>query len=226
MKAEDVMTRDVVTVTPDASVQEMVHLLMTHHVSAVPVVTAEGKLVGLVSEGDLIRRPEIAGERLLTWWASMISNPETLAHEYVKTHGQTARMVMTEDVVTVEPTTPVAEVVRLLDKHRIKRTPVVSDGTLVGVVSRSDLLRLLARAAPAAGAGAADDAAIQAAVERKYDEQGWDTPWLSVIVTDGVVQLSGMVDGKDLRQALEVAAREVAGVKAVVSHFSHRTGFA
>lgn len=227
MKVEDVMTRNVVTVTPDASVQEIVSLLMRHRVSALPVVDVEGRVVGIVSEGDLIRRPEIAGERLLTWWAAMVASSEARAERYVKTHGQSAHAVMSENVVTVSPSAPVAEVVRLLEKHRIKRTPVVEDGKLIGVVSRSDLLRLLAEALPPADSEAApDDTAIVAAIERSFHEQGWDTPWLNVTVDEGIAYLSGVVESDEIREALEVAARGVPGVKAVKTHFIRRLDFA
>jgi len=227
MKVQDVMTRDVVTVTAEASVQEIVNLLIEHRVSALPVVDADGAVIGIVSEGDLIRRPEIAGERLLTWWASMISSPESRARRYVRTHGQSARTVMSKDVVTVSPSAPVAEVVRLLEKHKIKRTPVVRGGKLVGIVSRSDLLRLLAEALLVAAPGASDgDTAIQEAIERKVKEQAWDTPWLNIFVKDGVVQLSGLVESVEIRRALVVMAREVPGVRAIKVHFARQAGFA
>lgn len=227
MKAQEVMTREVVTVLPDASVKAIADLLVKHRVSALPVVDSRGNVVGIVSEGDLIRRPEIAGEPLLTWWASMISSKEARARDYVRTHGETARTVMTKDVVAVGPDTTVAEIVRLMEKHRIKRTPVVQDGALVGIVSRGDLLRPLSESLASAGAEASpDDKALQAAIERKFREQGWDTPWLNISVKDGVVRLSGIVESREIRRALEVAARGVVGVKEVKAHFSRQAGFA
>lgn len=228
MEAQDVMTRNVATTTPEATVSEVAGLLIDRHVSAAPVVDAEGKLVGIVSEGDLIRRPEIAGERRPSWWLAMISDQADLARDYVKTHGQTVADIMTRNVATVSETTPINEIARLLEERRIKRVPVLRDGKVVGIVARADLLRALAvRPVPEVSAAARkDDRAILAELQQKLHQQHWDGLLLNVVVEDGVAHVWGLVENEATRKALVVAAKEVAGVKQVATHFAPRTSWA
>ncbi len=160
MEAQDIMTRDVVTVGPDATVQEIAQLLVDRHVSAAPVVDAAGALLGIVSEGDLVRRLEIAGERQPSWWLAMISDPGERAKDYVKTHAQKASEIMTKNVATVNEATSVADIAHLLEERRIKRVPVLADGKLVGIVARADLLRALAVRPPERAGERTDDRAI------------------------------------------------------------------
>jgi CBS domain-containing protein len=221
------MTRDVVTATPVATVTEVARLLVEHRVSALPVVDDDGTLVGIVSERDLIRRSEIAGERRPPWWLELVSDPARRAKDYVKTHGGHAGDVMTRNVVTVTEATPVAELARLLEDHRIKRAPVLRDGKLVGIVSRADLVRVLAtRRAPAAVPEAMDDRAVQAQLQNVLDAHGWDTPFINVIVADGVVHLSGTAETRERRRALKVAAEAIPGVEVIESDFAKFTGWA
>ena len=134
MQAKDVMTRDVTTVSPEATVREIAQLLLERRISAVPVVNAESELLGIVSEGDLIRRPEGGTTRPASWWLSLLTTPEDSALDYVKTHGGHARDVMTRKLVTVDEDTPLWEVARTLEKHHVKRVPVLKGGKLVGIV--------------------------------------------------------------------------------------------
>jgi CBS-domain-containing membrane protein len=220
MLARDVMTKPVVTVRPDASVPEIARLLLDRHISAVPVVDGDGRVLGIVSEGDLIRRPEVAGPRRRSWWLALLSGGAGDAAEYVKTHGGQASDVMTRPAVTVTEDTPAGDIARLLEERRIKRVPVVRQSKLVGIVSRADLLRGLASSKPSPRKGPrATDQAIRQKLLRRLERESW-APFgqMNVIVTDGVVHLWGLVDSTEQRKALLVAAREVSGVRGVEDH--------
>ncbi len=209
MLAKDIMTTDVVTITPEASVEEIAKLLLARGISGVPVVGAEGGLVGLVSEGDLIRR-EGDPEHHRSWWLNLFAGPEERARDYVKSHGRRAEEVMTREVVTVTEDTPVGEIARLLEKRRIKRVPVVRDGRIVGIVSRANLLRGLASHKDRLGiTPSPDERMIREAVLALVKREGWITHGsLNVMVADGVVELWGWVDSEDERKALLIAVKE------------------
>ena len=219
MLAKDVMTRRVVTVAPETPVPEVARLLLDRRISAVPVVDAGGRLLGIVSEGDLIRRPEIVGGRRRSWWLSLLSGGERDPAEYVRTHGGQAADVMTREVVVVAEDTPVGDIARLLEERRIKRVPVVRRGKLVGIVSRADLLRGLASARPRPRASRPTDRAIRERLVKRLEREPWvPLGQINVIVTDGVVHLWGLVDSAEQRRALQVAARDTAGVRRVEDH--------
>src|SRR5215210_4758795 len=146
LTAADVMTPGVITVRPETSIHEVAKLLCDHHISGVPVIGDEEQLLGIVSEGDLIGHAQLAGERRRSWWQTFLNGPTVLAQHYAKSHGRTASDVMTREVVTVLETTSVAETARVLEQHRIKRVPVLRDGRLAGIVTRSNLLQVLAAA--------------------------------------------------------------------------------
>jgi CBS domain-containing protein len=220
MNAGDVMIREVVTVGPDTPVLQIVQLLLSRGISGVPVVDEDGALVGVVSEGDLLRRVEIGTEKRRGSWRSFFTGTATLAEEYVRSRGTVARDIMTREVVSVARTTPLAEIAELMEEKHIKRVPVLEDGRLVGLVSRSNLLRAFAsQHAEPTTAGAADDSAIREALLAELGRQTWSRrAENTVVVTDGVVHLWGLVaTGEELR-ALELAAQGVAGVKAVRNH--------
>lgn len=146
MNAADIMTRDVRTIGQDASTREIARLLVANKISAVPVVDAAGKVVGMVSEGDLARAGTVKGDERRSWWLQMVAEGESLHPDFLKyilSGGKHARDLMTRDVVTVEETTPAAKIAKLLEERRIKRVPVLKDGKLVGIVSRADLLKVL-----------------------------------------------------------------------------------
>lgn len=146
MNAAEVMTRHPVTARPDMSVREVATLLLQHRISAVPVVDAAGKLVGIVSEGDLVRRGEVIRDEKQSWWLEAIAEGERMAPEllaYLRSSDRTVRHLMTREVITVEEATPLSEVARLLERQGIKRVPVLHDGQVVGIVSRADLIRAL-----------------------------------------------------------------------------------
>lgn len=214
MYARDVMTTKVATVSPDTHVDEVARTLLERHVSAVPVVNDEGRVVGIVSEGDLMRRPEIGTERHPSWWLNLLAAPEERALTYVKTHGGHARQIMTRSVVAVGEDATLEEIAELLEKHHIKRVPVIRDGKLVGIVSRADLLHGLVarRVSPTVSAS---DETIRKAVESAIANAGLRSQFLSVIVAGGVVHLWGAVESVEEKQAAAVAAEAAPGVKDV-----------
>lgn len=217
MHAADIMTTKVITVQTATPVREIAGLLLKHKISAVPVVDAEQNVVGIVSEGDLMRRAENdTGQRRSRWLEAIFSTEEKAA-EYIKSHGRTADDVMTRDVLTVKEDTPVHEIARLLETRHIKRVPVISEGRLVGIVSRANLLHgLAAKGADSAASGSADDRTIRETLLHVLSEEaGLDAGLINVIVDDGVVQLWGIVDTDNEKKAVQIAAETTPGVKAV-----------
>ncbi|MFV2035842.1 MAG: CBS domain-containing protein, partial [Halocynthiibacter sp.] len=140
MQAHDIMTKNVVTATPDTSVDQVAALMIEHDISAVPIVDENGAIAGLISEGDLMRRVEGAAQQPKSWWLSFFAGSEKTATDFIVQRGRHARDIMTRDVETVAPDQPVGEIARLLERKRIKRVPVVENGVLVGLVSRANLL--------------------------------------------------------------------------------------
>ncbi|MBI3516850.1 MAG: CBS domain-containing protein [Proteobacteria bacterium] len=217
MQAADVMTRDVITVEPNRSVSDVARLLLDKRISAVPVVDAGGKLIGIVSEGDLLRRVETDTVRRRQGWHALMTAGWHLAAEYAKSHARLAADVMSRDVVTVSEDTPLGAIADLFEDHNIKRVPVTRDGRVVGIVSRADLLRaLVAAEAPTDGGGDADDATILARLTAELRGQKWArSAGAHIEVRDGVVHLTGTVLSDAERTALRIAAERVPGVRRV-----------
>jgi CBS domain-containing protein len=217
MQARDVMTTKVVTVRPDTRVEQIAALLLERRISGVPVVDAGGRLVGIVTEGDLMRRPEMGTERHRGWWLRLFGDERERVAEYARSHGTRAEQVMTRNVVTVTEETSLGEIARLLEEHRIKRVPVVRDGKLVGIVSRANLLHgLAARPAPTPPERWMDDRSVRDEVVRVLDREGLTSHGpLNVTVTNGVVELWGLVESEEERLAIRVATESVPGVVAV-----------
>jgi CBS domain-containing protein len=225
MNAADVMVRRVITVSAGVAVQDVARLLLKNRISAVPVVDEDGKLLGIVSEGDLMRRPEAGTERRRSWWLDFFTSNETLAAEFAKSHARRASDVMTRSVVTAKPDTSLSEIADLLEKNGIKRVPIVKRGKLVGIVSRANLLQALAsaRKTPAKKA-VTDDAAIREKVMGELDAQPWArSSLINVIVHQGTVELWGMVDSQTTKNAVRVAAEATPGVRAVNNNLMIRT---
>jgi len=220
MRAKEIMTRRVVRVAPGAAVGEIANLLLRHRISAVPVVDAEDRILGVVSEAELTHRAEIGTERYRSWWTRLLAGPETLALEYVRSHGSRAADVMCRDTPAVGPNAPLAEIVRLFDRRRIHWVPVVDGGKLLGVVSRTDLLRgLNIRTAPDGTSGPPDDEAIRRRLLEILRSEGWAFPsGLRVFVKDGVVDLWGRVDSEEQDKAIRIAASTIPGVRMVEDH--------
>jgi CBS domain-containing protein len=219
MKAHDVMTWGAITVEPEASVARAVRLMLQNKISGLPVVDGEGRLVGMVTEGDFLRRGELGTQRQRPRWLEFLLGPGRLAAEYVQSSGQKVIEIMTIEPKTITPDTPLADVVRLMERHRIKRLPVVQDGKLVGIVSRANLLHALASVAAEVKAPAGDDATIREQILAECARQPW-APHVNVVVRDGVVGLWGIITDERERQAFMVAAENVTGVKAVHDHLA------
>lgn len=199
-------------------------MLIEYQISGMPVVDKAGKLVGMITEGDLLRRAEIGTEaKRRAWWLELVASKRELASEYVKEHSRLVSEVMTaDDIVTVSEETPLDEIAELLERHRIKRVPVLRDGKLTGLVSRANLIRALASVEPARrGNGAPDDPAIREAVLAAMDGQRWALPRDNVLVSQGVVHLWGVITCEEQSKAIRVAVENVPGVKEVKSHLEY-----
>ncbi len=220
MHAKDIMTTTVATVGPEARVEEIADLLLQRRISAVPVVGAEGELLGIVSEGDLMQRAESGTERHHSWWLSLLASAEEQARDYIKSHSHLARDVMTRSVVTVDEDTPIGEVARLLEQHRIKRVPVLDDGKIVGIISRANLLHgLAAQKDRPPLAASADDRTIREMILKTLMTESWASHGsIKVIVSDGKVELWGFVGSEQERHAIKVGVESVPGVREVEDH--------
>lgn len=220
MKAMDVMVRDVITVKPGDPVATVVKLLADHDVSALPVVDEDENLVGVISEADLIHREEIGTEKHHPWWLEAVTPASMLAAEFAKSHGRRVEEVMSTNVVSANEETPLGEIAALLERHRIKRLPILRGDQLVGIVSRSNLIQALASLQAQNGGGLAaggqSDRKIRLELLDRLGDQDWtDFGERNVIVSDGVVHLWGLVGSLNERKALLALAEGVPGVAGV-----------
>jgi CBS domain-containing protein len=214
MQAKDVMTGEVVTIGPEADVRDLARLLLEHGISGVPVLDANRRLVGMASEGDLIRR--VAGaEAARSWWLRLFAAYED-TRTWIKEHGGRVKDVMTREVVTVAPDTALAEVARKLERHRIKRVPVVdADGRVVGIVSRANLMHGLASAMPLPESQA-DDEEVRTRVSKALQSvPGLAVARVNATVADGVVRVWGLAPSAEVERAAEIAVENVPGVRRV-----------
>jgi len=217
MKASDVMVRDVITVRADDTVQDVAKVLLKHRISGAPVVGERGEIIGIVSEGDLMRRAETGTQYRHTWWGECLIATETLAAEYVKANARKIADVMTTRVIAATPDTQLGDIAVMLEKNRIKRVPIVSGDKLVGIVSRANLLQaLVSISSKTEGGKPADDAAIRAKVIERLDAQPWRQSLpINVIVHEGVVDLWGFVGSEAEHRAIRVAAEAAPGVRSI-----------
>jgi CBS domain-containing protein len=221
MKVSDVMTRRVVSVAPQTTVLEAVRLMLQNHISGLPVIDATGRLVGVVTEGDFLRRTETGTQRKRPRWLELLVGPRALAEEYVQAHGRNVQEVMTHDPVTVSEDTKLDEVVRLMERRRIKRLPVVRGAQVVGIVSRANLMHALASLGRAAPVTTKSDAEIRSQILAELDKQPWaPVALIDVLVCDGVVELWGTITEEKQGDGLKVVAENIPGVKQVVNHLT------
>ncbi|NNF78584.1 MAG: CBS domain-containing protein [Rhizobiales bacterium] len=220
MLAREVMASPVVTTTADAAITDIVDLMLKHKISALPVLDAEDKVIGIVSEGDLIQRDEIGTLPHRSWWLSALGTKAQLADEFIKSHGATARAVMTANVLTANVDTPLQEIAEILERKKIKRLPILEDGKLVGIVSRANLLQALAiqRGAAQDAPSREDRELRQLFLDALKDEPWANSAHLNVIAKQGVLYLWGQVRSQKEREALVLAAKETPGVKDVIDH--------
>ena len=221
MEAQDVMTQFVISVGPDDLISKAVRVMLQHEISGVPVLDVESRLVGMITEGDLLRRAETGTARKRPRWLELFVGPGKLADEYVHSHGRKVSEVMTHDPVSVTEETPLEEVVSLLEKRRIKRVPVLRSTKVVGIVSRANLLHALARVAGEVKSASADDKTIRQKLLDSLNKERWaPVGALDVSVRDGVVDLWGSITDERERPALIVAAENTVGVTAVRDHLA------
>jgi CBS domain-containing protein len=219
MRAHQIMTRPVFTATPDTTMVEAANLMLQKHISGLPVIDASGKLVGMLSEGDFVRRSEIGTQRKRGRFLKFILGPGKAASDFVQEHGRSVSDIMTsEPLVTVSEETPLERIVELMERNSIKRVPVIRGDKLVGIVSRSNLLQAVASLARDVPDPTADDDHIRNRVIDTLAKQDWCPFGLSVVVRDGIVHLSGVITEERARQAAVVAAENVTGVKKVHDH--------
>jgi CBS domain-containing protein len=216
MRAIDVMVRDVVTVRPNTDVADAIKLLSEHDVSALPVVDKASYQVGMLSEADLIHRTEIGTEKHRPWWLEAVTGATTLAEEFAKSHGKKVGEVMTTGVISVTEETPLSEIAALFERKRIKRVPVVKDGKLFGIVSRSNLIQALASVVGNIDQHDETDRRIRLDLLSRLREQSWtDFGSRNITVSDRVVHLWGLVGSEAERKALLALAEGVPGVSRV-----------
>ena len=221
MKASDIMEKSVITVGSDAGVSEAVRVMLQHKISGLPVVDAKGELVGIVTEGDFLRRTETGTEVQRTRWLQLLAGTGRLADEYVRSHGRKVAEVMTTDVAAVSEDTELSAIVGIMEKRRIKRVPVVRGRKVVGMVTRADVLRGFARTIPGGAPAEApkSDLELRNRIVAEIDRLPWAARnAISVTVKNGEVDLQGAIFNVKERDALRVAAENVPGVKAVRDH--------
>jgi len=219
MKAADVMVSNVITVGVNTSIGEVAAILLNNHISAAPVVDEKGDLVGIVSEGDLIRRPEIGTAKRHSWWLDLITNKWASATEYIKSHSRKVADVMTRDVITAKPDTPLGDIAAMLERNRIKRVPIVEGGKLVGLVSRANILQALASATKKLPSlTTANDSELRKKVQSRLAAEPWRPTMLTVTVQDGTVDLWGLVHSTEEKKAAQLATETTPGVRAVVNN--------
>jgi len=219
MKAEDVMTRGVISIDPDATVLQAARLMLQHRISGLPVIDKNGNLVGVLSEGDFLRRRETKTERRRSRWLEFLMGPGKIASEYTHSHGSKVSEVMTTQVQTVDENASLEDIVELMEHHRIKRVPVLCGSEVVGIVTRSNLMHAMVSLARKAPPQAMDDAAIREQLLAEMAKEKWaPAAMTNVVVHDGVVELWGMIVDDRQREALKVAAENIPGVTAVKDH--------
>ena len=220
MNAADVMTTKVITVTPESSIEDAAKLMLQYRISGLPVVDQKGVLVGMVTEGDFLRRGETGTQRRRPRWLEFILGPGRLSSEYVQAYGRKIADVMTSNPVSITEDVSLENVVDTLERHRVKRLPVIRDGKLVGIVSRANLVQAFATVLPRTEGPRPEDSEIRRQILEEVDRQPWGATLVNVTVQDGVAELWGTVLDERERQALRVAVENVPGVTGIKDHIA------
>jgi CBS-domain-containing membrane protein len=220
MKAKDVMVSPVITGTVDMTIREVAKTLVQNRISALPIVDGNDDVIGIISEGDLICREEIGTQRQRSWLLSLFTSSVQLAEEYAREHARKVEYLMTHEVISVEPETALSEVTRLFEQHQIKRVPVLDQGKLVGIITRSNLVQAIATA-PQIQQQSLGDEDIRARIQLELEAESWTNPMLiNVTVNNGTVNLWGQIRSEAERRAVRIAAENVVGVKAISDHLT------
>jgi len=221
MKASDVMAPDVIAADPDATVLQAARYMLQHHISGLPVIDKTGKLVGIISEGDFLRRRETRTEHMRSRWLEFLMGPGKMAAEYAHTHGSKVSEVMTRDVYTISDDASIEDIVRLMERRRIKRVPVMRGNKVVGIVTRSNLMHAMVSLSRSESKVANSDTAIRQKLLAEIKKEKWALPsMINVVVRNGVVELWGAIVDERQRDALKVAAENIPGVKEVKDHLA------
>ena len=220
MKVREIMTKDVIAVSPKTTIREAARLMVDHGISGLPVVNDDGNTVGILTEGDLILRQK--PERKVPWWDLSLGAGEELAREYQKLHGMSVGEVMTRAVVWIGPDLPIESAAELLDRHRIRRLPVIEHGRLVGIVSRADLIKALAAAPPREDA-APSDVRLAGEMRTRLARERWVSGGIAISAREGILSLWGLVETAAEKAALETMARSIDGCRGVESHMVVRS---
>lgn len=215
MRVADVLTWGVVSVLPDDPVDRAISLMLGHRVSGLPVIDANGRLVGILTEGDLLRRVEIGTHVERPRWLAFLTSPGQLAEEFTHSHGRKVSELMTERVVTVSCDEPLSEAVDLMTRFKINRVPVLEDGRVVGIVSRADVIRAFGRSMPSRDETRRSDDELAEAVMKEANSLPFPTSAIEITVKDAVVRLDGAIMDDRERNALRVAVENVPGVRGI-----------
>jgi CBS domain-containing protein len=225
MRAHQIMSRQVITIGPEASVGDAINTMLAHHVSGLPVVDPDGKLVGILSEGDFIRRAEIGTGHKRGRWLSLLAGADRLALDFVREHGRKVHQIMTPNPVTITEDAALEEIAEIMQSRQLKRIPVMRNDRVVGIVTRSDFLPAVVRLSQAAGSVSQDDEHIRSRVVAAIAKESWGPRGLNVSVNDGIVSLRGVVRGENARRAAIVAAENIPGVKRVEDRLCGRAPY-
>ncbi|ESY77384.1 CBS domain-containing protein [Mesorhizobium opportunistum] len=216
MQAEAIMSKPVICTDPSASIAEVAGLMLSKKISGLPVISGDGTLVGIVSEGDFLQRGELGTQQKRSRWLELLVSPGKAADEYVRANGRRIEEVMSDSVVTASPAASLAEIVDLMMHHHVKRIPIVKSRRVVGIITRSDIVRALLSLLPDAEPTAIDDQRIRQSIIAELAKQKWaGKALINVMVDKGVAKLSGAIFDERERQAAIVAAENVAGVRFV-----------
>lgn len=218
MRAHHIMKAKVVTVTPDTSIVDAANIMLRQRISGLPVVDKDGTLVGILSEGDFLRRGEIRTRTKRARWLSLLVGPSKSAEEFVRECGKKVSEVMSSAPLTIAEDTPLEDIVQIMEKNNVKRLPVLRVGKIVGIVTRSDLLQAVAILARDVPDPTADDEHIRNRIIRNIESSEWRPLSFKVIVHQGIVDITGVITDERQRQAILVTAENVTGVKKVHDH--------
>jgi CBS domain-containing protein len=218
MRVNQIMTPDVITVGADTTILEAANTMLRHHIGALPVVDAAGRLIGIISEGDFIRRAEIGTQHQRGRWLSLLAGADRIATEFAHERGRKVGEVMTPDPLTVAEDTPLDRIVQIMQSSRVKRLPVMRGDRMVGIVTHSDFLAAVAGLARSIPDPSAADDRIRSDVMAAIGQAPWRPCRLNVTVHDGIVNLNGVVKKESARKASIVAAESIAGVREVRDH--------
>ncbi|HTV28929.1 MAG TPA: CBS domain-containing protein [Xanthobacteraceae bacterium] len=215
MQARDVMTSPVITVKPTSTVKETAKLFLERRISAAPVVDDQGKLVGIISEGDLMHRSEIGTERQRAWWLTLMADEKGRAADYIKAHAKRVGDVMTGNVITAAPQTPLSEIAMILEQNAIKRLPIVHGDQIVGIVSHANLVQAVASSGSKLDIPLSDTTIRDKLLAHLKTQRWVHTDLFNATVNDGIVDLWGITGSESERKAIRVAAETTSGVRAV-----------